>query len=279
MDAYEPGSVFKIVPISLGMEWKVVEPQQIFDCSLSDVAYNGQHYALPKDHRPMDKLTVLEILSRSSNRGVAQVALQIGAHRLYDGTQLFGFGEKPGYGFDGEQKGTLHPPSQWDHLTITRLPMGHAISATPLQVHQAMGVLASGGFLLRPQILLSVRDASGAEILHSTPEIKRRILSPSTVHTVTQALHDKSKMLILGVKCAGKSGTTQKVIDGRYSSEHHVASFSGFFPIENPQMVITVVVDDAQVENGIAWGSRIAFPLFKKLAKKIIRYQKIVPSV
>jgi cell division protein FtsI (penicillin-binding protein 3)/stage V sporulation protein D (sporulation-specific penicillin-binding protein) len=278
-DAYEPGSVFKIVPISLGMEWKVVEPQQIFDCSLSDVEYNGQHYALPKDHRPMDKLTVLEILSRSSNRGVAQVALRIGAHRLYKGAQFFGFGEKPGYGFDGEQKGTLHPPSQWDHLTITRLPMGHAISATPLQVHQAMGVLASGGFLLRPQILLSVRDASGAEILHSTPEIKRRILSPSTVHTVTQALHDKSKMRLLGVKCAGKSGTTQKVIDGRYSSEHHVASFSGFFPIENPQIVITVVVDDAQVESGTAWGSRIAFPLFKKLAKKIIRYQKIVPSV
>jgi cell division protein FtsI/penicillin-binding protein 2 len=277
-DAYEPGSVFKIVSISLGLEWKAVYPEQIFDCSLSDVEYNGKRYVLPKDHRPMDKLTVMEILSRSSNRGVAQVALRLGAHRLYKGAQLFGFGERPGYGFDGEQKGILHPLSQWDHLTITRLPMGHAISVTPLQVHQAMSVLASGGFLLRPQILLSVCEASGEEMLRTTPEIKRRILSPSTVHTVTNALQDKDKMCVLGVHCAGKSGTAQKVIAGRYSNEHHVASFSGFFPAENPQVVITVVVDDAQVETGIAWGSRVAFPIFKKLAKKIIRHQKIAPS-
>lgn len=227
----------------------------------------------------MDKLTLLEVLSRSSNRGVAQVALRMGVRGLYKGVQLFGFGEKPGYGFDGEQKGILHPPSQWDHLTITRLPMGHAISVTPLQIHQAMGVLASGGFLLRPQIIAAVQEANGEELLHLLPEIKRRILSPSTVNSIAYVLHDENKMRILGVRCAGKSGTSQKIINGRYSSEHHVSSFSGFFPVENPQVVITVVVDDAQVESGIAWGSRIAFPFFKKLAKKIIRHQEIAPSV
>jgi cell division protein FtsI/penicillin-binding protein 2 len=278
-DTYEPGSVFKIVPVSLGLEWKAVHPKQVFNCSQGMVIHNGKSYSLPKDHRPMDRLTVEEILFRSSNRGVAQIALRLGAQKLYNGAQLFGFGEKPGYGFDGEQSGILHPPSRWDHLTITRLPMGHALSVTPLQVHQAMGVVTSGGFLLRPQVFVSVREASGEEIFHATPEIKRRILSPETVHTLANVLHDSHKMCLLGVKCAGKSGTAQKVIDGQYSSEHHIASFSGFFPIKNPQIVITVVVDDAHVESGIAWGSRIAFPFFKKLAKKIICYEKIAPSV
>ncbi|MDR0445216.1 MAG: penicillin-binding protein 2 [Puniceicoccales bacterium] len=278
-DTYEPGSVFKIVPVSLGIEWKAVDLQQIFDCSQGKVEYDGKHYLLPKDHRLMERLTVAEILSRSSNRGVAQIALRLGARKLYRGIKLFGFGEKPGYGFDGEQGGVLHPPFRWDRLTITRLPMGHAISVTPLQIHQAMGVLASGGFLLRPQIVAFVQGTKGEELLRNLPEIRRRILSPSTVSSVAHVLHDEDKMCLLGVKCAGKSGTSQKIIDGRYSSEHHVSSFSGFFPIENPQVVITVVVDDAQVESGIAWGSRVAFPFFKKLAKKIIRYYEIAPSV
>ncbi|MDR0728044.1 MAG: penicillin-binding protein 2, partial [Puniceicoccales bacterium] len=267
-DCYEPGSVFKIVPVSLGLEWRVLEPEQIFDCSRDSVDFGGRRHSLPRDHRPMGRLNVLEILSHSSNRGVAQIALRLGPRRLYAAARLFGFGERAGYGFDGEARGILHPPARWDALSITRLPMGHALAATPLQVHQAMGVLASGGYLLRPRILAAVVEDSGEEILRPCPEIRRRILSPATVRLVRAALSNPEKMLLSGVRCAGKSGTSQKLIGGRYSSERHIASFSGFFPLENPQILITVVVDDAQVESGVAWGLRLAFPLFKKLAKR-----------
>ncbi|MDR3143238.1 MAG: penicillin-binding protein 2 [Puniceicoccales bacterium] len=277
-DTYEPGSVFKIVPISLGLEWQVLRPEQIFDCSRESVDFGGRRHPLPRDHRPMGRLGVMEILSRSSNRGVAQIALQLGPKRLHAAAQLFGFGERTGYAFDGEVSGILHPPSRWDSLSITRLPMGHALAATPLQVHQAMGVLASGGYLLRPRVLSAVMEDSGEEILHPSPEIRRRILSPATVRLVREALHNPEKMLIAHVRCAGKSGTSQKLIEGRYSQEHHIASFSGFFPMEAPQILITVVVDDAQMESGIAWGMRLAFPLFKKLAKWIIRHREIPAS-
>jgi len=277
-DTCEPGSVFKIVPVALGLEWRVVRPEQVFDCSRESVVCGGKNYTLPHDHRPMGTLGVLEILSRSSNRGVAQIALRLGPQRLYAAARLFGFGEKTGYGFDGESPGLLRPPDRWDPLTITRLPMGHALGATPLQVHQAMGVLASGGFLLRPRVVRSIRESTGEELLRSTPEIRRRILSPATVRLVTEALHDPQKMCLRGVRCAGKSGTAQKVIDGRYSREHHVASFSGFLPAGCPQLLITVMVDDARVEDGIAWGSRVAFPFFKKLARRLIRYYRIPPS-
>ncbi|MDR2377501.1 MAG: penicillin-binding protein 2 [Puniceicoccales bacterium] len=277
-DCYEPGSVFKIVPVSLGLEWRVLKPEQIFDCSCESVDFGGRRHPLPRDHRPMGRLSVLEILSRSSNRGVAQIALRLGPRQLHAAAQLFGFGERTGYGFDGEAKGILYPPSRWDALSITRLPMGHALAATPLQVHQAMGVLASGGYLLRPRILGAVVEESGEEILHPSPDIRRRILSPATVRLVRAALSNPEKMLLSGVHCAGKSGTSQKIIGGRYSNEHHIASFSGFFPLENPQVLITVVLDDPQVESGVAWGMRLAFPLFKKLAKRIIRHREIPPS-
>ncbi|MDR1435127.1 MAG: penicillin-binding protein 2 [Puniceicoccales bacterium] len=270
-DVYEPGSIFKIVPFSIALQEKLISLQQRFDCSRELFYYNDRKYNLPKDHKPLGNLNAVEVLRQSSNRGLAQMGIILGAEKLYDAARKFGFGEKTGYGFDGEAAGLLLKPERWDSLTITRLPMGHAICATPLQVHQAMGVIASGGYLLEPKVIGRIVDECGEEIIRTEPHIVRKVLELDTVKKLRAVLHnpESDAATMERVKVAYKTGTTQKLVDGIYSHEHHIASCSGFFPAEEPRFLITVVIDDPVVD-GTAYGVRVAYPLFAKVARFLI---------
>ncbi|MDR2807054.1 MAG: penicillin-binding protein 2 [Puniceicoccales bacterium] len=272
-DLYEPGSTFKIVPISIALQHKLISSSQYFDCTQETFHYQNKKYNLPKDHALLGRLTTVDVLRKSSNRGAAQIGIILGAKNLYEGVRNFGFGEKTGYGFDGEASGLLSKPKYWDHLTITRLPIGHAISATPLQVHQAMGVIASGGYLLEPKIILRILDDKEEVIIEPEPHVIRKVLRRDIANNLREILHnpDSSSSVLNRVKLAYKTGTTQKLIDGTYSREHHIASCSGFFPAEDPQFLVTVVLDDPVPEHGgIAYGSRVAYPLFATIAKALI---------
>jgi cell division protein FtsI/penicillin-binding protein 2 len=251
---YDPGSVFTIVAFSEALPQGVISLQQYFDCQEVEFCHCGKVYFLPKDHTFLGRLSASDVLRKLSNRGIAQIAILLGAHRLYNAARAFGFGEKTGYGFDGEAAGILPKPSRWDNLTITRLPMGHAISATPLQVHQAMGVLGSGGFLIKPKIIDRVIDGSGENLLESESQIERRVLTSETADAVREILyHPDSTLSHIGsVKLAYKTGTSQKIINRRYSKEHHISSCSGSFPMENLRYLVTVVIDDAEIESGSA---------------------------
>jgi cell division protein FtsI (penicillin-binding protein 3)/stage V sporulation protein D (sporulation-specific penicillin-binding protein) len=270
-DVYEPGSVFKIVAFSVALQERLISLQQRFDCTREVFYYNDRKYKLPKDHKAFGDLNAVEVLRQSSNRGLAQIGIILGAEKLYDAARKFGFGEKTGYGFDGEVSGLLPKPERWDSLTITRLPMGHAICATPLQVHQAMGVIASGGYLLEPKVIGRIVDENGEEIIRTQPHVVRQVLELDTVKKLREVLHnpEADAANIEGIKIAYKTGTTQKLIDGIYSHEHHIASCSGFFPAEEPRFLVTVVLDDPAVE-GTAYGIRVAYPLFAKIARFLI---------
>jgi cell division protein FtsI/penicillin-binding protein 2 len=271
-DVYEPGSVFKIVPSSLAFEYGLVGDDTIFDCSQEIITNRGTSVKLPRDHTPFGKLSYVDVIRKSGNRGVALMALMLGEKRMYEGIKSFGYGDKTGYGFDGESPGILRPPDKWDAMTITRLPMGHGIAVTPIQTHYAMSVFASGGLLLSPQLFRSVNDGSES-ILKFEPKIRRRVLSRSTADHVKNILNNPYYgKLKRGMTYCGKTGTSQKIIGGKYSHEHHVGSFSGFFPVDNPKIVITVVVDGAKIKSGIAWGKIVALPTFKALAEKISQH-------
>lgn len=270
--SYEPGSVFKIVASGIALEQGLISPYTVVDCSQGNFSFQGKSYSLPKDHQPFGKLTVAEALRKSSNRGLAQIGILLGKEKLYRAARAFGFGEKTGYGFDGEAAGLLFPPSRWDGLTITRLPMGHAVAVTALQMHQAMGVIASGGFLMKPKVVKQILDAEDEVILSIKPEVKRRVLSLKTANTVAKMLHhpNSATSTIHDYKISYKTGTTQKLINGKYSSQHHISSCSGFFPTETPRFLITVVIDDPHMKEGVAYGSRVAFPLFETLANILV---------
>jgi cell division protein FtsI (penicillin-binding protein 3) len=299
-DEYEPGSVFKIVAVSGSLNDGLVTPQSEFDCTLEKIDYNGITRNLPRedssDHFD-HPLSVAEIVEHSSNKGAAQLAMKLGDRRFYDYARAFGFGQRTGFPVGGETPGNLKAPEKWDSMTITRMPMGQSVTATALQMQQAMGVIASGGILLRPQIIREIRDSHGELVYKFARVAVRRVLSEQTAGTVAKMLTavvsaegNAPQAEIPGFECAGKTGTAQKLLpvtlasgvkELRYSDKHHVASFIGFFPASNPQVSIAVIIDDAdsRCPNGVAFGNKVAAPVFKHLGERLIPYLDIRPAI
>jgi cell division protein FtsI (penicillin-binding protein 3) len=303
-DVYEPGSVFKIVAAAGALEEGLVAADTTFDCSGDRVTYRGRVLKLPgDDHAFNHPLTVAEIIARSSNRGAAHLGMLLGEQRLHHYGQAFGFGRRLGFPVGGEVPGTLAAPEDWDSLTITRMPMGHAIDCTVLQMHQAMSTIANGGLLMRPQIVRQVSDATGDVVFYREEGIELgRAVSPETARTVAlmlmgvasrQGTAPEAAIRRDGVDyhVAGKTGTTQKLVretraDGTtrlvYTNKHHVASFVGFFPAtagpDDRQVAISVIVDDAShAPGGTAYGRTVAAPSFKSIGEKLIPILDIKP--
>jgi cell division protein FtsI/penicillin-binding protein 2 len=303
-DEYEPGSVFKIVAVSGALNEGLVTTGTEFDCTLEKIDYNGITRSLPhedaSDHFD-HPLTVAQILEKSSNKGAAQLAMTLGDRRFYDYARAFGFGQRTGFPIGGETPGKLKPPEKWDSMTITRMPIGQSVTATPLQMQQAMGVIASGGMLLKPQIIHQVRDADGKLVYTFLRMDVRRVISEQTARTMARLLMtvasaegNAPEAAISGFEVAGKTGTANKLVPvvlasgvtvPRYSDRHHVASFIGFFPaMARPgdrQLAIAVIVDDADARcpGGVAYGHTVAAPVFKHLAERLIPYCNIRPQI
>jgi cell division protein FtsI/penicillin-binding protein 2 len=304
-DEYEPGSVFKIVAVSGALNDGLVTPSSEFDCSLEKVDYNGITRSLPREdesHEFNHPLTVAEIIEKSSNKGAAQLAMALGDRRFYEYARAFGFGQRTGFPVGGEVAGKLRPPEKWDSLTITRMPMGQSVTANALQMQQAMGVIANGGMLLKPQIIHQVRDAQG-ELVYTFGRVEvRRVISEQTALTMARLLTAVAspegtapEAAIPGFEVAGKTGTANKLVPvelasgvtvPRYSDRHHVASFIGFFPAVvrqkgDRQVAIAVIVDDADARcpGGVAYGHRVAAPVFKRLGERLIPYRNIRPQI
>jgi Cell division protein FtsI/penicillin-binding protein 2 len=283
-DVYEPGSTFKIVPAAAALNEGIVNPQDVFQTGVSKVSYHGRTLSLPGDSHTYESLSMHDVVVKSSNRGAAQLGMMLGETRLHDYAESFGYGDKTGCVLGGEVAGILHPVKNWDGLTITRLPMGHAVSATPIQVHSAMSVIANKGILMEPVMTKRIFDAQGHDVLRFEPVAKRRVISTEVAETVAGMLKDvvskdgtARRAIIENYDVAGKTGTTQKIIDGKYSRSHHVASFSGFFPANNPSLVITVVVDDPNLK-GVGYGGSVAAPAFRNIAEACIAYLGIRPA-
>lgn len=286
-DLYEPGSTFKIVPVAAALEEQLVSPLSTINCSLSSVEYEGRNIRLPSDSHPLGVISVADIVAHSSNRGAAQIGMMLGADRLYQYCHEFGFGEPTDWGLVGEAKGTLHKVKDWDGLTISRLPAGYAVNVTPLQVHFAMSTVANGGKLMQPRLVDRVVDADGQVVLEFPRRIRRQVISEETAGTLAHMLTAVAssegtarRAEIPGYAVAGKTGTARKLLgEGKrgYSTTEHVASFSGFFPANDPVIAITVVVDNAKTP-GVAYGGTVAAPVFREIGESMIDYYAISPA-
>jgi cell division protein FtsI (penicillin-binding protein 3) len=284
-DIIEPGSTFKIVAAGAALDQGLVTPSSVFDCGLTSINYKGRDLKLPKEDEVFGNLSVSDIVAHSSNRGAAQLAMLMGEQNFYDYAKRYGFGATTNFQLGGEVRGILEQPKNWDGLTITRMPMGHSVAATPLQIHMAMSVVANGGALLRPQIIQEIRDANGTVIRTFAPEKRTQVLKPSTAALLAQLLTGVVRVGtakgydIPGFELAGKTGTAQKIVDGKYVNNRHVTSFVGFFPASRPEVVLSVIVDDPQVPGGRAYGSSVAAPSFKHIAEQLIQYLDIKPTL
>ncbi len=301
---YEPGSVFKIVAASGALDQGLVTRDSTFDCSITKIEYRGFTRSLPSEAHHFDhKVTVAEIIAQSSNRGAAQLAMKLGEQRFFDYAKVFGFGARTGllgsmdkdmarHGFI-EAPGKLRLPTDRDRTAITRMPMGQGVAVTVLQMHQAMSVIANGGQLMEPQLIRNLRDNSGAVVHTFDPIITHRAIAERTARTMSQLLMGCAakggtapEAAIPGYEVAGKTGTTQKylplVVNGRTvllangrpknvpSKQHHVSSFVGFFPAGDPQVVISVIVDEADARCPGGAGGKVAAPSFRRIGEQLI---------
>ena len=282
-DQVEPGSTFKIVTTAAALAQKLVRPDTYIFCENGYFPFGGR--AL-HDHHGYGSLSVHEILVKSSNIGVAKLAIQMGEHRLYDTIRRWGFGEPTGINLPGEIGGTVHLPHNWTKISITRIPMGHEVASTPLQIVNAMCAIANGGRLMMPQIVRDVIDTEGATIATFPPVEVRRVVPEETAAQVRDALMEVvSKKgtaplaVVPGFKVAGKTGTAEKITPGgSYKDGKYVASFVGFMPAENPEFVGLVLMDEAQAKRGEHYGGFVAAPVFARIGERAARYLCLTPT-
>ena len=291
-DQFDPGSTFKMVAPAGALEAGLVTARSQFDCSNRFLEYKGKIRAAMEDDHAFDHpLSVAEIIAHSSNIGAAQLGMLLGERGVYDMARKFGFGERSGLPLGYESPGLINPPETWRGVDITRIPAGYSIAATPLQIHYAMATIASGGELLKPQVIRAVLDKNGETIYDFGGVVRQRAISKDVARQMAHMLMGVASpdgtakaAEIPGYQVAGKTGTAQKLIDGKYSKTQHVGSFVGFFPASDPRVVITVIVDNAEVRSVHNpkvripnYGSQVAVPAFTRIARALISYLDIQP--
>lgn len=283
LEMFEPGSTFKIVAISAALNEKAVRPEQQFYCENGRFAYAGR---ILRDAHGYGALSVHDILVKSSNIGSAKIAMHLGAESFHEYIRRFGFGERTGIGLPGEIGGMIHPVHKWSGLSITRIPMGHEVAVTPLQSVMSMAVIANGGEMMLPQIIRSVRDGSGREVLSFKPIVVRRVITRETAAEVDSALREVVSpkgtaplAAIRGYQVAGKTGTAQRVDPrGGYTPGQYVVSFCGYFPTDHPEVAGIVLVDNPTTPGTSQYGGTIAGPIFASIGRSVAQYLGLTPD-
>ncbi|HEX4641012.1 MAG TPA: penicillin-binding protein 2 [Chthoniobacterales bacterium] len=283
IDMMEPGSTFKIVSAAAALNEKKVRPDTTIFCENGIWNYGGKPL---HDHKAYGELSVQDILVKSSNIGAAKLAMSIGEQKFYEYIRRFGFGDRTGVELPGEIPGVIRPPQSWSKISITRIPMGHEVGVTPLQMTVAMATIANGGKLVTPRIVKSITTEDGKTITTFSPTVLRQVISPETAAQVGNALRGvvsdrgtAAAAAVPGFTISGKTGTAQKVDPhGGYEHGKYVVSFSGYLPSDHPEFVGIVVLDDAKTANPeLNYGGLVAGPIFARIAEKAARYLDLQP--
>ncbi|HYP52328.1 MAG TPA: penicillin-binding protein, partial [Pyrinomonadaceae bacterium] len=278
-DIYEPGSTFKVVAFSAALEERLAKPDDKIDCQMGSITVAGRRI---RDHTAYGTLTMTEALAKSSNVAAIKLGLRVGDERMFDYITRFGFGAKTGVELPGETRGLLRAVARWQKSSIGSIAIGQEIGVTPLQVASAFAAIANDGVRVAPHLVKEVRGADGA-VVSGTQAESRRVVSAETARTVrgmleTVTVRGTAKRARLeGYTAAGKTGTAQKIDPntGAYSKTKHVASFVGFAPVENPAVVIIVVVNEPR---GAYHGGDAAAPIFRDIAEQVLPYLNVMPD-
>lgn len=279
-DAYEPGSIFKIVTAAAGLQEKVVDPDEVLDCGRGSIDVAGTHI---NDHAVFDQLKFRDVIAKSSDVGVIRVAQRLGRENFNRYMRDFGFGTPTGIALPGESSGLLRPTGKWSAISLASMAFGQEVGVTALQMAVATAAVANGGYLMKPLIVRQVEDPAGRLLKAEKPLAVRRVLEPETVDVLTDLLKGVvtggtgKRAAIPGYVVAGKTGTAQKIdASGRYSMVDHVASFVGFVPASRPALLVLVSLDTPRGPRN--QGGDVAAPLFARVAEHALRHLGIPPD-
>ncbi len=278
-DIFEPGSIFKIISCVSALNEGAVKFSDVFDCE------NGSFRAFGHtlhDCNQYEYLTFPQIIAVSSNIGAAKIAMNLGGKKLYRYLRDFDFGVKPDIALSGEAKGLMHPYKNWSKLSILSIPMGQEISVSMLQMLKAVSAVANEGIMMKPYIIKRIISADNKTIKENSPQEIRHIVSLKTSKAMNEAL----KLVVArgtGINAnieeytvAGKTGTAQKVDQGRYSDTKYVGSFVGYAPADDPEISMLVIMDEPQKQH---YGGVVSAPVFREVARKVLKYLEIPPEL
>lgn len=278
-DVVEPGSTFKIVVVSGALNDRAVSLTDAFDCEHGHFAFGGR---VLHDHEAYGVLTVQNIITKSSNIGAAKIGIRLGENRLYDYIRDYGFGARTGIPLPGEVGGILHPTKQWTKVSIAQIPMGHGVAVTRLQMVMAMCAIANGGVLMRPVLVDRLEDRNGNVVAKYYPQRVRQVLTEPAARAMVAALQTvvspegtAPKAALENYTVAGKTGTAQKAGVGGYQPGKYISSFMGFFPADDPELCISIVMDEPK--KGY-YGGQVVAPVFKQIAERAANYLNIRPD-
>ena len=280
-DLYEPGSTFKVVAASAAIEEHVLSPDALIDTSPGRLRI-GRRVITDDAGRNNGLLTFTNVIVKSSNIGAVKIGFQVGTERMSRFVGLYGFGRQVSPDFPAENPGIVWRPEKWTDTALASVSMGYQVAVTPLQMVSAVSSVANGGQYVEPRVVRAMyRDGRRFQL---APKAVRRTISADTAATLTDIMErvvtsgTAKRAQIPGYTIAGKTGTAQKLIDGRYSHADHFASFVGFLPSRAPQLAIVVVVDSAKGPSG-DHGGMVAAPIFRAIAEPALHYLGIAPTI
>ncbi len=274
---FEPGSVFKVITLAAALEKTNLRSESVIDCGNGKINLFGR---VVHDHDSYASLTMAGVLAHSSNIGAIRIAMATGNENFYSYQRAFGFGSKTGVTLPGETAGILWPVERWTKSSIGSLAMGHELGVTSLQLVRAGAVIANGGLLVKPRLVLS-KQRKGQEAEKIPQEQAQRVLKPETAVLMRQMMEGVvlegtgRKAVLAGYTSAGKTGSAQ-IFDQKTGAYTHTynASFLGFAPVGNPRVVIAVTLHGTTGGSAGFGGARAA-PVFREVAMSALRMMDV----
>lgn len=280
-DSFEPGSTFKAILAAAALEEGIVGKEDLLYCEFGKYFYAGK---IIHDSHKYGWLPFYKIIQHSSNIGATKVAEKLKKERYFKYIKRFGFGRLTGIDMPGEVAGTVRPLSEWSPIALATHSFGQGIAVTPIQLVMAYGAIANGGFLMQPFVVRRVVGPDGKVLVVNQAHVVRRVVSEKTARLLTSILKGVVSdggtgvmASVEGFEVAGKTGTAQKpdLVHGGYSANKRIASFIGFVPADDPRLVLLVLVDEPEVN---VYGGVVAAPVFRKIARGVLRHLGVVPE-
>ncbi len=281
-DIYEPGSTFKLITTAAAIEEGTISVDSHYYCNGFYREIKGEVLKCARWYDPHGSQSLREAVNNSCNIAFINIARQLGKENFLKYVKAFGFGEKTNIDLLGEQAGII--PRSTDvikEINLATMSYGQGIAVTPIQLLSSVSAIANGGYLMKPRLVREMVDEDGNIISSIEPEVIRTVLSKTTSNTMLSLMETVvsdgtgSRAAVPGYAIGGKTGTALKVVDGAYAQGKYIASFIGVAPIENPQFVILVIVDEP---NESIYGGSVSAPIAKEVFEEIFNYLEIQPS-
>lgn len=282
VDVYEPGSTFKVITTAAGLDEGIINLDTKLK-ALDSITVGGK--VIKNSHQINwngSTISISRMLEQSVNTGAVQIGLKLGPERFYKKIKDFGFGDRLSINLPGESSGILKHFSNWYKPDIGMMTFGQSIAVTPIQLLSAIGSIANGGKRIRPVLVRKIESIDGSFVKTFQGEELNRTVSNSTAIEVTKLLENvvlfgsgkRAKMN--DYRVGGKTGTAQKAAGGIYLKGRYIASFIGFAPLTDPQLIVLVIINEPK---GSIWGESVAGPVFKEVVEGALRYLNVPPDM